>query len=118
MLHRMKAWFNTKVRARDGDVGSVSDFVFDDERWAIFYLIVDTGNWFRSGRKVLLSPTWVEAIDWTGHDVEVDLSRETIKNSPPFDAEDLIDRSYEKRLHTYYDLPGYWEDDETGGGGR
>ena len=43
------------IAAKDGSLGSVSDFLFDDESWLIRWLIVDTGKWL-SGRKALLPP--------------------------------------------------------------
>jgi hypothetical protein len=33
------------IQAQDGEIGHVSDFVVDEEDWAIRYLIVDTRNW-------------------------------------------------------------------------
>jgi hypothetical protein len=43
------------IRATDGDLGKVDEFYFDDETWAVRYIVADTGNWL-SGRKVLISP--------------------------------------------------------------
>jgi PRC-barrel domain len=43
------------IRATDGVIGRVDDAYFDDEDWAIRYLIVDAGGWL-SGRRVLISP--------------------------------------------------------------
>ena len=42
MLRSLKDLTGYKVGATDGDFGSVQDFYFDDQRWAIRYLIVDT----------------------------------------------------------------------------
>ena len=33
------------IRAVDGEIGTVDHFYFDDETWAIRYLMVDTGGW-------------------------------------------------------------------------
>jgi uncharacterized protein YrrD len=41
------------IRATDGELGTVDDIYFDDETWAIRYLIVDTGGWL-GGRRVLI----------------------------------------------------------------
>mgnify|MGYP006295703989 CR=1 FL=1 len=38
----------------DGDIGTVADLYFDDERWVVRYLVVETGNWL-SQRPVLIS---------------------------------------------------------------
>lgn len=32
------------IVARDGRIGSVDDVYFDDARWAVRYLVVDTGT--------------------------------------------------------------------------
>ena len=43
------------LRAMDGEIGKVDQFYFDDETWAIRYLVVNTGSWL-AGRLVLISP--------------------------------------------------------------
>lgn len=55
MLRSMNDLENYTIRATDGTIGHVTDFYFDDERWVIRYLVVDTGSWLAS-RKVLISP--------------------------------------------------------------
>ena len=42
-----------KITATDGSIGTVTDFLFDDESWTLRWIVVDTGTWL-SGRKVLL----------------------------------------------------------------
>jgi hypothetical protein len=32
------------LRALDGEIGKVDEFYFDDETWAIRYLVVNTGS--------------------------------------------------------------------------
>ena len=39
------------------------------------------------------------------------LSRETVRNSPEYDEEALVTRTYEEELHGHYDKRGYWVDD-------
>ena len=46
----------------EGEVGTVKDIYFDDERWVVRYLVVDTGGWL-GGRSVLISPYAVQSID-------------------------------------------------------
>jgi hypothetical protein len=74
------------IQARDEDIGHIDDFLFDDEMWAIQYLIVDTRNWL-PGKKVRIAANWVKTISWTERIVRVDLQRETIANSPEYEAE-------------------------------
>jgi uncharacterized protein YrrD len=95
------------IQATDGEIGHVEDFIIDDETWAIRYLIIDTQNWW-PGKKVLISPQWIERVSWGESKVFVNLPRETIKQSPEYTEEPLLNRDYETRLHRHYNRQGYW----------
>ena len=97
------------IHATDESIGHVKDFVFDDESWAIRYLVVDTRNWWPGGRKVLVATRWIDSIDWATKAVHVTLTREQVKNSPEYHEAKPIARDYEKRLHDAYDRQGYWD---------
>ena len=97
------------IQAADGEIGHVEDFIIDDETWAIRYLIIDTQNWW-PGKKVLVSPQWIERVSWIESKVFVNLSREAIKQSPEYLGESLPTRDYEDRLHRHYNRQGYWVD--------
>jgi hypothetical protein len=98
------------IQAADGELGHVGDFVIDDQTWAIRYIIIDTRNWW-PGKKVLVSPKWIERVSWNESKVFVNLSRETIKRSPEYTEESLLNRDYETRLHRHYGRKGYWVDE-------
>ncbi len=102
------------IQAVDGEIGHVEDFIVDDETWTIRYLIVDTQNWW-PGKKVLFSPKWIESISWTESKVFVNLSRDTIKQSPEYSEESLLTRDYETKLHRHYNRQGYWVDEPADG---
>ncbi|MEO8341391.1 MAG: PRC-barrel domain-containing protein, partial [Nitrospirota bacterium] len=55
MLRQAKDLKGYKLSARDGEIGRVEEFYFDDQSWAVRYLIADTGGWL-TGRQVLISP--------------------------------------------------------------
>jgi uncharacterized protein YrrD len=99
------------IEATDGEIGHIEDFIIDDETWTIRYLIVDTKNWW-SGKKILLSPRWIERVSWGESKVFVNLSRETIKQSE-YTEESLLTRDYETKLHHHYNRQGYWIDELT-----
>jgi len=99
-----------EIQAMDGEIGHVADFIIDDETWEIRYLVVDTRNWW-PGKKVLVSPHWIERISWDESKVFVNLTREAIKHSPEYTEETLITRDYETGLHRHYEIPGYWEEE-------
>jgi sporulation protein YlmC with PRC-barrel domain len=101
------------IHGTDGEIGHVEDFILDDETWAIRYLIVNTQNWW-PGKKVLVSPHWIERVSWDESSVLVDLPRETIKQAPEYTEGFLLTREFEDRLHRHYNRQGYWVDNVTG----
>jgi sporulation protein YlmC with PRC-barrel domain len=95
------------IEATDGDIGHVEDFIIDDETWEIRYMVVDTKNWW-PGKKVIVSPEWIERVSWADSRVYVDLSRDAIQSGPQFDP-DQLNRDYEAKLYKHYDRPTYWD---------
>ena len=95
------------IRATDGDIGHIEDLIVDDESWVIRYLVIDTRNWL-PGRKVLVLPSHVRSISVGASRVELDLTRQQVKDSPEFDATAPINRAYETRLYDFYGRPAYW----------
>ena len=90
-----------EFRANGGKVGSIHDLLFDDQTGRVMYMVVDTGNLF-TGRKVLLAPSWVQAISWMDEEVDVDLKVETVKASPEYDPAVPIREEDEDRLYRHY----------------
>jgi len=95
------------IIAKDGEIGSVTDLYFDDERWTVRYLTAFTGGWM-SGRRVLLSPFAVVAVDWSEHQVTVNLTRDQVQNAPSIDEAAPVSRQYERSYLGYYGWPAYW----------
>ncbi len=95
------------VHARDGEIGHVEDFISDDKSWILRYLVTDTGKWV-AGKKVLIAPQWVSTIRWEDQAIHVDLDREGVRNSPPYDPHEPVNREHEIRLYDYYGRPRYW----------
>lgn len=107
MLHGVKKLRGCRVRAIDGEIGEVREVYFDDERWVVRYLIVDTGGWL-GGRKVLVSPYAVRDVDWAGRTVNVELTRQQVRESPGIDTDKPVSRQQEAELHRHYGYPAYW----------
>jgi uncharacterized protein YrrD len=89
------------IKATDGRIGEIEDFIIDDGAWKINFLVVDTGHWF-PGKKVLISPEWIKEIDWLTSSVIINASVERVKNSPEYDASQPVNEAYEENLHDYY----------------
>lgn len=92
------------LQALDGEIGTVEDLLFDDERWRVRYLAADTGGWL-TGRQVLLAPEAVGGID---ERVTIGLTREQVEGSPPLSADEPVSRQWETDLYGYYVYVPYW----------
>lgn len=96
-----------RLSATDGEIGRCRDFLFDDTDWAIRYMVADTGGWL-SGRKVLISPAFLERPDWDARRFPVALTRKQIEDSPPLDSDAPVSRRYERTYHDFFATPYYW----------
>ena len=115
-LRSCNAILKYHIHATDGDIGHVAGLLVDDETWAIRYLIVDTSNWWL-GHQVLVAPQWIRDVSWSHSKVSIDLSREALKDAPPYDATAPLDRGRETDLFEYYGRLGYWRQNEAGEAG-
>ena len=95
------------IEAGNGEIGHVVGFIVDDKAWAIRYIEVATRNWW-PGKKVLVSPAWIERVSWEDSKVYIGFSREAIKNGPEYVESMPISREYENQLHVHYGWPPYW----------
>lgn len=92
------------VMATDGEIGQVDDFLIDDLRWTVRYLVVSTRKGW-PGKKVILSPWWTSELVWPERRIHLDLKRDTIRNSPPYDPDKTLTYEASGKLHDYYDRP-------------
>ena len=87
-----------RIEASDDLIGHVADFLFDEETWAMCYLMVDTRHW-RHGKHVLISPRRIRAINWSERTLTVALKRKEIEQSPEYDPEYVPSREHEQAIY-------------------
>jgi uncharacterized protein YrrD len=108
MLRSIDELIGYKIEARDGDIGKVSDFLFDDELWVIRYLVVNTGNWL-IGRQVIISPAaFYGKPIWENEKFPLILSRRMVEESPDIREDEPVSRRKESEIVAYYHWPAYW----------
>ena len=100
--------FGKHLHASDGRIGSVRDVYFDDQRWVVRYLEVDTGDGI-PGRKVLISPASIQRAGPDDEDVTVALSCEQVRKSPGANEDMPVSRQFEEAHARYYGYPFYWD---------
>jgi hypothetical protein len=106
-LRSMESVSGYEIEATDGEIGHVEGFVVDDEAWAIRYMEIATRNWW-PGKKVLVSPAWIQLVSWPSSKVYVGVTREAIREGPEYDEAVPVTRPYEHKLYYHYGRPPYW----------
>ncbi|WP_332629004.1 PRC-barrel domain-containing protein [Halalkalibacter flavus] len=94
---------------KDGDIGSIDDIYFDPIHFSIRYIIFDTRRWFLEG-KVLLSPAEIANINMEERIIDLNVTKEQIKNSPKPNNHSPISFAFENKLSTYYGWNESWKD--------
>jgi sporulation protein YlmC with PRC-barrel domain len=107
LLHNTKKIKSFGIKATDGEIGTVHDLLFTDDKWTTRHLVVDTMKWL-PGRKVLLSPMSIDQVNTLEDQVKVLLDKEKIKNSPDIDTDKPVSRAQETILGKFYGLYPYW----------
>jgi sporulation protein YlmC with PRC-barrel domain len=95
------------ILASDGKIGTVADFLFDDDSWLVRWLVVDTGTWL-TGRKVLLPPFVLGHADPAKREFSVKMTMAQVKDSPDVDTERSVSRQMESNVYEYYGWRPYW----------
>jgi sporulation protein YlmC with PRC-barrel domain len=98
-----------QILATDGEVGTMDDFIVEDEDWQFRYLVLDTSEETGAEKKVLIALEWVSSIEVEGKDIFIGLTREAIRFSPEFDPTVPVNRQYEEVLYDYHGRPKYWQ---------
>lgn len=107
MLRRATEIIGYAIETMDDRFGEVEDFYFDDEEWAVRYLVVDTRRWLPSP-SVLLSPGPKNIPNMTEGTIPFSMTKEKVKNSPAPETEEPVSQQYQKDLFAYYGWPPYW----------
>jgi hypothetical protein len=117
MLRSLKDLERYKVRATDGDIGTIVNFLLDDKQWAVRYLVVKAGGFF-NGSQVLISPIFFRQADWSTQQFHLALTMDKIKNSPSVYTDLPVSAQFEREYYRYYNYPYYWASSDVWGSGQ
>ena len=107
MLDQIKTIKGYKLNTLDGEIGKIKEFYFDDQYWAIRYLVGDTGNWLMD-RQVLISPHALSGVNKDAQTINVNLTEKQIQYSPYIGSDETVSRQFEETYYDYYAWPYYW----------
>jgi sporulation protein YlmC with PRC-barrel domain len=104
----------TKVAlyGHDGQVGTVQELYFDDQNWAVRYLVVRTGGWLL-GRDVLIAPVAIKRINDSDGSMRINLTKDQIEHAPSLGSAKAISRQFEEAYYKHFQWAPYWQPDTT-----
>ena len=111
-LRSCKVVIGYHIHASDGEIGHVQGILFDEETWAIRYLIVSTSNWW-IGHEVLIAPDLIHSVSWLDTKVSLNVTRQKVKDAPAYDPSIHVDRMHEASVYKHYGNKGYWEKEQV-----
>lgn len=79
------------LRARDGEFGKVSEFLFEDEHWKVCYVVADTGNWLHHHQVLLPAAAMLEIRESTC-EIRLGLAKQQLEESPEIDSDPPVSR--------------------------
>ncbi len=107
MFIQAKTLESFSMNATDGELGSIADLYFESNTFTLRYFVGDTRTWFFGG-KVLLSPESVTSIEQEKERIDVNLTKDQIKDSPKPSSHEPVSRQYEAELRDHYGWRHYW----------
>ena len=107
MLHKAITLKGYRLDSLDGEIGKVKEFYFDDQHWAIRYLVADTGTWL-TDRQVLISPYALLAVNKEKQHISIDLTKKQIEDGPSLNTDKPVSRQFEEAYNGHYGWPMYW----------
>lgn len=107
MLRSTKHMMGYTLLAEDGEIGRCRDFLFDDQKWVVRYMLADTSKWLNR-KRVLVSPIALGTPDWQAHQLPVRLSKAQIENGPPLNEDPPVSTQYEIEHARHFGYRPYW----------
>lgn len=107
MLRSLRDLEKFTLRAEDGEIGNIVDFIVDDFNWEVRYMVVNIGD-----RNVVISSQTIGIPNLENQFLPAQVSRALITNSPEIDLDEPLTRKRELELSDYYSWPRYWESDD------
>jgi hypothetical protein len=113
MQRRLSAFKGYTIEAPDGNVGFVSDILFEDNDWKLRWFVIRTGSWL-SGRTLLLHPSALERPDILRRAFPVTLTKAEVEASPDIASDPPVALQMDEAQHAYYAYNPVWDEGYSG----
>jgi len=107
MQRRASAFNGYTIEAPDGNVGYISDILFEDDDWKLRWFVINTGSWLL-GRKILIHPGSLGRPDIRLRAFPVTLTKVEVEASPEIGSDEPVSRQMDHDLTNYYGYSPTW----------
>jgi hypothetical protein len=104
MLRSLKDYQTYSIHAKDGDIGSIYSFLFDDQTWIVRYFVLDIGKWLED-KRVLIPPVNFIDSNWQNKTINLNLKKNQIENSPEITEHKPVYLQKQQFRNEEYDYP-------------
>ncbi len=91
MQRRLSAFNGYTIEAPDGNVGYISDILFEDDHWKLRWFVISTGSWLL-GQKVLIHPSVLGRPDVRQRAFPVTQTRLQVQANPDISTDPPVTR--------------------------
>lgn len=89
------------LHATDGDIGELDDLLIDSTNWLITHLVADSRKWWPGGQ-VVIDKGMVQEMSWPDRKIMVAMTRDEVKQAPPYDQNRALTASFQTEISDYY----------------
>ncbi len=107
MIRSMEHLIGHRIAATKGDLGTVEDFYFTDDRWRLQYIVLAVGGWL-SSRYVLLALEVVDGIADEKREPVVKITQKAGFAGPDIDSDKPVSRQKEILLAEHFGWKPHW----------
>jgi hypothetical protein len=107
MQRRISAFNGYNIEAPDGNVGYISDGLFEDDSWRLRWFVINVGSWMM-GRKILIHPSALGQPDVRQRAFSVTLSRAQAEASPELSSDPPVSLQMYRMPSDYYAYDQPW----------
>ncbi len=106
MLLSLRDITGYRMMARDGEIGKVTDFLFDQRDWSIRYIVDKTSALF--GKQVLIDVSAIKKISWSDQVLELSIDKKQVRESPDIDFKSILKKENEQKLIDHFQGTVNW----------
>jgi hypothetical protein len=113
MLRQIRELGTYRLHAKDGYIGHLEQFYFDDRDWKIKYFVVDIGTWLH-GKKVLMSPSSIVGVDAPDKTINAAFTKQQVQESDDIGMHKPEGLEQRRDYSLYLGWPYYLGDSDRG----